>query len=193
MMRNQETVDMPATRDTVTARLALLLGLAGVFILAGILLGLAGAVATGSWAALKIGPALGLVAGGLALALLAVHDVVNALERWTGRDLDRNGRIGDLPPEAEAEPGDLAHRVDRALRYITEQGGSWTRRHLVDDLGLLSQGEWANFYDELRKRAIIDGDGKTLLAVSYKQARALWDKGRPKSYTVLPGVRLVRK
>jgi len=43
------------------------------------------------------------------------------------------------------------------------------------------------FYGELQARAIIDGAGKSLLAVSYKQARDLWDKDRPNAFAVLPG------
>ena len=124
---------------------------------------------------------------------MASHGVIDSLELWTRRDLNGDGMIGDLPPAGDGEPSALASRVDRALRYVTEQGGDWTRRELCDHLGLLSQTEWAAFYKELQQRGIVDGDGKTLLAVSYKQAREMWDKDRPKSFAVTPAGRLLRK
>jgi len=55
-------------------------------------------------------PALGLAVGGLALLILATYDVVDALELWTGRDLNGNGHIGDLPEPGDDEPGALAGR-----------------------------------------------------------------------------------
>lgn len=192
--RETATAATPAEqRLDVTARLVLVFGLFVLFVLAGLAIGVGAAIWQRSWAPIPTGAAVGFVVGGLAMLVLCFHDVTNALELWTGHDLDGNGRIGDLPDDGDSEPGDLAHRADRALRYICEQGGDWQRRKLADDLGLFSQTEWATFYAELRTRGILDADGKALLAVSYKQARELWDKGRPKSFTVLPGARLVRK
>lgn len=195
-MKSYEAVDLPSRAEQrldVAARLVLMLGLFALFVVAGLAMGAAAAIWQRSWAPIPTGAAIGLGAGAVALLAMAFHDWLQALEVWSGRDIDGNGSIGDLPADTEAEPGDLAHRVDRALAYITEQGGLWSRRKLCDELGLFSQSEWAAFYGELTARGILDGEGKKLLAVSYRQAREMWDKDRPKSFTVLPGARLVRK
>ncbi len=97
----------PTGLDAAKAALLLKVGLGGVLLLGFSLLGLAltlwlsnwqpvswagGEIAP--WTFLKGGPVAGLVVAALVLIVWSWHDFWNALERWTGKDLDRNGSVG---------------------------------------------------------------------------------------------------
>lgn len=99
MTTERETVAMAPSepRPILTVGARLVLG-GGLFVFL-FVAGLAGGAALALWTRqldfLRVGPALGLGAGALALAALAVHDLFAALELITGRDLDGSGAIGD--------------------------------------------------------------------------------------------------
>ena len=188
----RNTIDVPLERtDNVKARLQLAIALPGVFFIAVTLLGLSFTFLARDLRFLIAGIVVGLFVGAVVMLTIGIHDSLNALERWTGRDLNGDGSIGAIIDEAHQL--DLATRSGHALRFICEQGGSWTRRKLVDELGLFSQGEWAEFYKALIERGITDPAGKRLLVVSYRHALELWNAGGPRSYRVMPDGNLVRR
>ena len=93
---SRETIGAPwpEPRLDVAARLLLGFGLCALCVVGGLALGLACAIWLRRLSAFVAGLALGLGAGGLAALTLAFHDLLNALERWTGADLNNDGRIG---------------------------------------------------------------------------------------------------
>jgi len=97
----------PTGLDAAKASIYLKLGLSVIFLLGFSLLGGALTLASSNWqpvswvggeiaawSFLKGGPVAGLVVAGLVLIVWSWHDFINALERWTGRDLNRDGSFG---------------------------------------------------------------------------------------------------
>ncbi len=96
MMRNPETVTTTSEqRLDVAARLVLILGLGVLIVLAGLAIGVGLAILQRDWRPIPSGLAVGLGAAGLAVLAMAAHDILQALEVATQRDINHDGRIGD--------------------------------------------------------------------------------------------------
>jgi len=185
MAEKQETVPVIAPEGRLQLSLRLFLGTA----LAGLSFGLAGWIARDDVGYLKTGLACGLIVGALETIIICAHDLMNALERWTGRDIDQDGTVGG----EDYEPAPLAERIDRALEYVAERRGKWTRAKLCDELSFFSQSEWADFNKQLIERGIVDIKGEKVLVLNYTEARQRWDAKQRKSFAVLPGGRMIRQ
>ena len=80
--------------EHVSARLRLMAGTSTAFVLSGCAAGLGAALWWQSWTALRAGVVAGLIIGAMALVVLASHDLLDALERWSGQDIDGDGDVG---------------------------------------------------------------------------------------------------
>lgn len=159
-MRNSETVGAATEqRLDVLAGIVRALGLFGLFVLAGLAIGCAVAILRRSWAAIPTGAAIGLAAGGLALLVLCFHDLLDALERWTGKDIDGDGKIGGdglVLVRARNTPADDKLRDDLAT-FLAGCAVDTSARRWEPELGraryqqwrdMLINGGWAKWRSE---------------------------------------------